>query len=140
MRLNQHDIDLATRVQRRRDFTAHVTGFLSGAIALVVSGGELSALSGVVSQSHRHCDLAGAPCGAAPHGRVGVTVDSRHYRPGSCQSAGCPLPGPLTDTGPGRRAVRVDLYVLAVTLSLMEARQNTSRYATRRPHPRKPRL
>jgi hypothetical protein len=34
MRLNQHDIDLATRVQRRRDFTAHVTGFLSGAIAL----------------------------------------------------------------------------------------------------------
>lgn len=34
MRLNQHDIDLATRIQRRRDFTAHVTGFLSGAIAL----------------------------------------------------------------------------------------------------------
>ena len=34
MRLNQHDIDLATRVQRRRDFIAHVTGFLSGAIVL----------------------------------------------------------------------------------------------------------
>ncbi len=34
MRLNQHDIDLATRVQRRRDFVAHVRGFLSGAIVL----------------------------------------------------------------------------------------------------------
>jgi hypothetical protein len=34
MHINQQDIDLATRVQRRRDFTAHVTGFLSGAIVL----------------------------------------------------------------------------------------------------------
>ena len=34
MRLNQHAIDLATRVQRRRDFTAHLTGFLGGAIVL----------------------------------------------------------------------------------------------------------
>jgi hypothetical protein len=31
---SQQGIDLATRVQRRRDFTAHVTGFLSGAIVL----------------------------------------------------------------------------------------------------------
>ena len=34
MIINQQGIDLATRVQRRRDFTAHVTGFLSGAIVL----------------------------------------------------------------------------------------------------------
>jgi hypothetical protein len=27
-------IDLATRIQRRRDFAAHVTGFLSGAVVL----------------------------------------------------------------------------------------------------------
>jgi hypothetical protein len=29
-------VDLATRVQRRRDFTAHLTGFLSGALVLGV--------------------------------------------------------------------------------------------------------
>jgi hypothetical protein len=34
MIINQQDIDLATRVQRRRDFTAHLTGFLGGAIVL----------------------------------------------------------------------------------------------------------
>jgi len=34
MIIGQQGIDLATRVQRRRDFTAHVTGFLSGAIVL----------------------------------------------------------------------------------------------------------
>ena len=34
MRPSRHDIDLATRVQRRRDFTAHLTGFLAGAIIL----------------------------------------------------------------------------------------------------------
>ena len=31
---SQQCIDLATRVQRRRDFTAHLTGFLAGAIVL----------------------------------------------------------------------------------------------------------
>ena len=34
MIINQQDIDLATRIQRRRDFTAHLTGFLSGALVL----------------------------------------------------------------------------------------------------------
>jgi hypothetical protein len=34
MRPSRHDVDLATRVQRRRDFTAHLTGFLSGATVL----------------------------------------------------------------------------------------------------------
>ena len=34
MRASRHDIDLATRVQRRRDFTAHLTGFLSGVLVL----------------------------------------------------------------------------------------------------------
>ena len=28
-------IDLATRIQRRRDFTAHATGFAIGALALI---------------------------------------------------------------------------------------------------------
>ena len=34
MHIDQQVIDLATRIQRRRDFTAHVIGFLSGAIVL----------------------------------------------------------------------------------------------------------
>ena len=34
MTTGQHGIDLATRIQRRYDFTAHATGFLSGAIIL----------------------------------------------------------------------------------------------------------
>ena len=34
MHVDPQVIDLATRIQRRRDFAAHVTGFLSGAIVL----------------------------------------------------------------------------------------------------------
>jgi hypothetical protein len=34
VRPSRPDIDLATRVQRRRDFTAHLTGFLTGALVL----------------------------------------------------------------------------------------------------------
>jgi hypothetical protein len=48
MRLSRHDIDLATRVQRRRDFTAHLTGFLGGAIVLVclfLAGASSTSLS-----------------------------------------------------------------------------------------------
>lgn len=43
----QHGIDLATRIQRRRDFTAHITGFLSGAItlaALLLAGASTASL------------------------------------------------------------------------------------------------
>ena len=34
MHIDQQTIDLATRIQRRRDFTAHFTGFASGAALL----------------------------------------------------------------------------------------------------------
>ena len=34
MHVDPQVIDLATRIQRRRDFAAHVTGFLSGAVVL----------------------------------------------------------------------------------------------------------
>ena len=47
MRPGLHNIDLATRVQRRRDFTAHLTGFLSGAItlaALLLAGASTASL------------------------------------------------------------------------------------------------
>ena len=32
--VDDRTIELATRVQRRRDFTAHLTGFIAGAVAL----------------------------------------------------------------------------------------------------------
>ncbi len=34
MQIDQQLIDLATGIQRRRDFTAHVTGFAAGAVVL----------------------------------------------------------------------------------------------------------
>lgn len=43
MNIDQRIIDLATRIQRRRDFSAHVTGLLCGVIilgALLISGIE----------------------------------------------------------------------------------------------------
>ena len=41
MNLDQQVIDLATRIQRRHDFSSHVTGFLCGAVilgALLIAG------------------------------------------------------------------------------------------------------
>lgn len=41
MNIDQQVIDLATRIQRRRDFSAHLTGFLCGTIglgALLIAG------------------------------------------------------------------------------------------------------
>lgn len=43
MNIDQRVIDLATRIQRRRDFLAHVTGLLCGVVilgALLISGIE----------------------------------------------------------------------------------------------------
>ena len=34
MHVDQQVIDLATGIQRRRDFTAHVTGFAAGAVVM----------------------------------------------------------------------------------------------------------
>ena len=34
MHIDQQAIDLATGIQRRRDFTAHITGFAAGAVVL----------------------------------------------------------------------------------------------------------
>ena len=34
MHIDQQVIDLATGIQRRRDFTAHVTGFAAGAVVV----------------------------------------------------------------------------------------------------------
>jgi hypothetical protein len=34
MHIDQQVIDLATGIQRRRDFTAHVTGFAAGAVVM----------------------------------------------------------------------------------------------------------
>ena len=41
MNIDQQIIDLATRIQRRHDFSSHVTGFLCGAVilgALLIAG------------------------------------------------------------------------------------------------------
>ena len=41
MNIDQHVIDLTTRIQRRHDFSSHVTGFLCGAVilgALLIAG------------------------------------------------------------------------------------------------------
>ena len=41
MNIDQQVIDLATRIQRRHDFSSHVTGFLCGAVilgALLIAG------------------------------------------------------------------------------------------------------
>jgi hypothetical protein len=41
MNIDQQLIDLATRIQRRHDFSSHVTGFLCGAVilgALLIAG------------------------------------------------------------------------------------------------------
>ena len=34
MHIDQQVIDLATGIQRRRDFTAHITGFAAGAVVV----------------------------------------------------------------------------------------------------------
>jgi ferric-dicitrate binding protein FerR (iron transport regulator) len=43
---DQATVDLASRVQRRRDFTAHLTGFLTGALVLGVLCWHLPGLRG----------------------------------------------------------------------------------------------